>query len=892
MNTGNNINSVSLKPENNVINNKKRKFGELDVETGNVEKSENYEKKLKICENERGLESFDIEVCLERAEKEPASLTTWEVYELLSHYRYFNYDNKISKEKALDVFIEHFTKDKSRIQEKDAQHHNAFHWAVFLESFDTWRLLRDLLDKEADSVMCSVNRYKESPWDLVFSSNNHDFMGHVLLDENNRNPQSLAIEYLINQKNVTTFKDRTEFIFKFLEFKAVAAGNKNLFVEILEECYQTWKTQVKIKNRKTFLESRGCGKGPEEKNNKLIFLLDNPEVELTFVDEKTAPFLKKMRESYKIFQAQHTEDYQFGYFLRDKTFLNLLSIVLRNAPIDRVDSILKVNSLKQYSVKEVLEDPFADQCCVKDCILGIFKREDRYEMLAYLEYDAKDIFKLIERHHVDLQGWSCFAKAINVFIRSVVKEREVDGKWPEVRSRLSELLYMRNDVGQEFFYDSAVSGNLGKDIATVVEGVSAYGLRDSVFYVLEGSKYRNGRSPLFMSAQQGNLSKDIGIIIETFPARKRSLLEILEEVDLDGRTVLHESANKGHLGTDVNKLIEIMEKERLLKLLAKQTKQGIRPINISASRGYLGKDIGIMIEKTPLYTEDFLRLLEDVDRNGRTILCSSAYNGHLGKDVNKLVEIMGKERLLKLLEKEDVNLRTVLYLSAYNGHLGTDVSELVEIMGKERLLKLLNTNVFDTSFSPLHASAEKGHLVKDIKAIAVKLKLSAKESFKLLSLEHNVEFDRNVMAYLSIKCPKDFPDMITTMHTTLKFSKTQIKDCLMLQINKQIVFSRLISYGEDIGESISLIQESLLSLKSVGLTSLCVEKVLNRHNNIRQTYLHAIARKLKSNEQGVGLFSDHRQFLVENEILSEEQVNQLFEKKDRKKKTAWDILTA
>jgi len=564
-------------------------------------KIKNYSKKeIEKFEN-KGLLNRNVSIIKEQSiSQQEVTNPQSKTYELLLDY--IMGDAEIAKEDIVRELIKHFD-NIDLLKSKDYQGHNPLHWAAEINSSKAWIIFRNILDQaKSPAPLREQNHFEETPWDIVLQSTDLEFLGDVLLDELARNPNSAIINNLIKQDGceIKDYKNNVEFVFKYIEHRAVLDGNISVIKDCRDEAYQNWKLLKENKEAgcDAFINSaeyRSILKGFFESDETNVLAqhstisikehiqkaLNNPNY--TVGDESLSNLINHFREEYSDWRAYKLNDtkdsYQIEYFMRTPEYLSLLNKVITGGNVLALNCLNKTSN--RCSIKELLEDKYTDQAGVKSCELSLFKQTEVYRCFIDLGYGHNDILKLAEKHVFDIARSGALTNVTNLFIEK---------------------------FGYKF-----------KQIETFISVVD-----------------NDGLTPLYVAEMAGHLATFItGLKLEVDP-----IFKLISKKLWSGGTILHNAARNGHLGSVIISLKKVGFEFKQLHSLLSLLEIMETPMHLLAKNEEELKKFIIECKEADFSIEEMFELLSVKDMFGQTPFHNQANNG---ESTNQLEE----DRFLK-----------------------------------------------------------------------------------------------------------------------------------------------------------------------------------------------------------------------------------------------------
>jgi len=670
---------------------------------------------------------------------------------LLLDYEMSENPSQEKRQEAVEALIKYFH-NADRLRETDFRDNTAFHWAAKLDSFEAWNAFRNILkndniDKEGESdPLTSRNTRGEgdTPWELVLQSQDHEFVGNVLLDEWSRNQNSSTIDILIKDygsdiKKYTDYNNKEEFVFKYIEHRKLLAGDKQTIKKTITESHQTWKTEkentatsievffnseeytahVSSYRKNTSKELQEAGYSQKILHKALSdkdYQIENNEILSNYLTDTRNEY--QDWQDYKKNQIQ--EDLKIEYFMHTPRYLSIAQTVLSGGSSEGLNCLDKVSS--RYSLKSLLQDPYVDQLQKEACIVSLFKQKDCHRVFKSLGYTPQEAIELAEKHVFSIAESGGLPNALSLL--SYLLQNP---------SQITKLLSITEDnYGETPLHTAAENGHLPATLKALIDsGFSLKGITE-----LLSIKDDNGNTPLNTAASNGNLPATLKALKDSGFSLK-GITELLSIKDEDGNTPLNTAAWNGNLPATLKALKDSgFSKEDITKLLSIKNDNGNMPLNTAASNGNLPATLKALID-SGFSKEDITKLLSIKNDNGNTPLHSAASNSNLPAMLKALIDSgFSKEDITKLLSIKNDNGNTPLHAAAQQGRLPATLKALKESgFSKEVITELLSITGKDGS-TPLHIAALYGNLPATLKALEDS-GFSKEDITKLLSIKND-----------------------------------------------------------------------------------------------------------------------------------------------------------
>jgi len=203
-----------------------------------VTKGEPSQKRISNDEQVHGKDLVNRDIT--KINKEDAS----KGFDILMNYGMIDDPTTDEKQEAEDALIKYFN-NSDRLEEKDVEGNNAFHWAVKIGSIKAWKTFHDILDNNNKNnnhdllTERNVNGIGETPWELVFEAQDGDFIKNVLLDESKRCDNSPIIGGLKEKykDNIEGYKNDSEFITQYAKLQEKV--NRTISDGVIEVAYKS-----------------------------------------------------------------------------------------------------------------------------------------------------------------------------------------------------------------------------------------------------------------------------------------------------------------------------------------------------------------------------------------------------------------------------------------------------------------------------------------------------------------------------------------------------------------------------------------------------------------------------------------------------------------------------
>ncbi|PIX57782.1 MAG: hypothetical protein COZ46_07160 [Verrucomicrobia bacterium CG_4_10_14_3_um_filter_43_23] len=564
------------------------------------------------------------------------------IYELL--FNFIMEDGEGDKTDIVLNFINHFNSlNKFRFNAKDYQGHNPLHWAAEISSSEAWIAFRNILDQaEYPAPLSERNHFEETPWSIVFQSKDLEFVGDVLFDEITRNPDSTIIKDLIKQhgNDVKDYKNNIEFVFKYMEHRAILAGDISVIKECRDEAYQKWKLLKENKETgydyvmntseyqsilKGFLESLDTNIFLQHSNNSIKNhiknALNNPNY--TVEDPLLSNLINYFREEYsyskeyKLNETKHS--YQIKYFMHTPEYLLFLNKIINGGNVEALNFLDKTSN--HYSIKELLEDKLADKRKVTSCICSIFKQKDAYRCFIGLGYSKNDIFKLAEKYIFEISQSGALANTLDILIANI----GLNGK------EIETFLSTRNTNGETLLYTAANEDHLGSTLRDIIN----VGISTKQILTLLSTPDKYGKTLFHTAAYLGYLIKNLFVIKQEGFSIKQILI-LLSLTNDKGEVSLHYAAYHHNLGLTLKGMRQVgISSEEIFTLLSIQGDDGYTSLRTASFIGSLGPTLRDM-KQVDLSPEQIFILLSIANKAGKTSLFGQEKNTEVSKALEEI----------------------------------------------------------------------------------------------------------------------------------------------------------------------------------------------------------------------------------------------------------------
>ena len=568
---------------------------------------------------------------------------------LLLDYEMSENPSQEKRQEAVEALIKYFH-NADRLRETDFRDNTAFHWAAKLDSFEAWNAFRNILkndniDKEGESdPLTSRNTRGEgdTPWELVLQSQDHEFVGNVLLDEWSRNQNSSTIDILIKDygsdiKKYTDYNNKEEFVFKYIEHRKLLAGDKQTIKKTITESHQTWKTEkentatsievffnseeytahVSSYRKNTSKELQEAGYSQKILHKALSdkdYQIENNEILSNYLTDTRNEY--QDWQDYKKNQIQ--EDLKIEYFMHTPRYLSIAQTVLSGGSSEGLNCLDKVSS--RYSLKSLLQDPYVDQLQKEACIVSLFKQKDCHRVFKSLGYTPQEAIELAEKHVFSIAESGGLPNALSLLSNP---------------SQIKKFLSVENEDDETRLHTAARKGHLPAIIKALID--SGFSKEDiTQFLSIENE---DDETPLHTAAGEGNLPAIIKALIDS-GFSKEDITQLLSNKDYYGKTSLHTAAWNGHFPALIKALIDSgFSKEDIMKLLSIKNDNGNTPLHEPAREGKLPAMI-IALKDSGFSPEDIIKLLSITNKDGYTLL----FGGEDNEDLIKTLEEVGLKK--------------------------------------------------------------------------------------------------------------------------------------------------------------------------------------------------------------------------------------------------------